>query len=81
MIVFSRLAFKEPITKPLGREKLGSQHASKDHDFRIVRSKAAEMSPSGVAFPINLISPQGMFVGPEMKERLRAANYHALDQA
>lgn len=60
MIVFSRLAFKEPITKPLGREKLGSQHASKDHDFRIVRSKAAEMSPSGVAFPINLISPQGM---------------------
>jgi hypothetical protein len=28
-----------------------------------------------------LISPQGMHVGPEMKERLRAANYHAIDQA
>ena len=28
---------------------------------------------------VYLISPQGMFVGPEMKERLRAANYHALD--
>lgn len=30
---------------------------------------------------VYLISPQGTFVGPEMKERLRAANYHALDQA
>lgn len=47
---------------------------------------------SGTAYALNakiemlirgvyLISPQGMFVGPEMKERLRAANYHALDQA
>src|ERR1700677_3563348 len=26
---------------------------------------------------VYLISPQGMHVGPEMKERLRAANYHA----
>jgi FtsZ-interacting cell division protein YlmF len=30
---------------------------------------------------VYLISPQGMHVGPEMKERLRAANYHAYDQA
>jgi FtsZ-interacting cell division protein YlmF len=30
---------------------------------------------------VYLISPQGMHVGPEMKERLRAANYHAIDQA
>ncbi|MGC2485448.1 MAG: cell division protein SepF, partial [Acidimicrobiales bacterium] len=30
---------------------------------------------------VYLISPQGMFVGPEMKERLRATNYHALDRA
>lgn len=30
---------------------------------------------------VYLISPQGMHVGPEIKERLRAANYHAFDQA
>jgi FtsZ-interacting cell division protein YlmF len=30
---------------------------------------------------VYLISPQGMFVGPEMKERLRATNYRALDRA
>jgi cell division inhibitor SepF len=30
---------------------------------------------------VYLISPPGMHVGPEMKERLRAANYHAYDQA
>ena len=30
---------------------------------------------------VYLVSPQGMHVGPEMKERLRAANYHAFDQA
>jgi FtsZ-interacting cell division protein YlmF len=30
---------------------------------------------------VYLISPQGMHVGPEMKERLRAANYRAYDQA
>jgi FtsZ-interacting cell division protein YlmF len=30
---------------------------------------------------VYLISPQGMHVGSEMKERLRAANYHAYDQA
>jgi len=30
---------------------------------------------------VYLISPQGMHVGPEIKERLRAANHHAFDQA
>ncbi len=30
---------------------------------------------------VYLISPPGMHVGSEMKERLRAANYHAFDQA
>lgn len=30
---------------------------------------------------VYLVTPQGMHVGPEMKERLRAANYHAFDQA
>jgi cell division inhibitor SepF len=30
---------------------------------------------------VYLISPQGMHVGPEIKERLRAADYHAFDQA
>ncbi len=30
---------------------------------------------------VYLISPQGMHLGNEMKERLRAANYHVLDQA
>jgi FtsZ-interacting cell division protein YlmF len=30
---------------------------------------------------VYLISPQGMHVGPEMKEQLRAGNYHAYDQA
>ncbi|MFY9783085.1 MAG: cell division protein SepF [Acidimicrobiales bacterium] len=30
---------------------------------------------------VYLISPQGMHLGPEMKEQLRAGNYHAYDQA
>ena len=30
---------------------------------------------------VYLVSPQGMHLGPEMKERLRAGNYHAYDQA
>ncbi|HEY5111275.1 MAG TPA: cell division protein SepF [Acidimicrobiales bacterium] len=30
---------------------------------------------------VYLISPQGMHVGPEAKENLRAANYHGYDQA
>jgi cell division inhibitor SepF len=30
---------------------------------------------------VYLISPQGMHVSPEMKERLRAGDYHAFDQA
>ena len=30
---------------------------------------------------VYLISPQGMHVGAEMKEQLRAANYHAYEQA
>ncbi|MHB8379614.1 MAG: cell division protein SepF [Acidimicrobiales bacterium] len=30
---------------------------------------------------VYLVSPQGMHVGPEIKERLRAADYHAFDQA
>jgi len=30
---------------------------------------------------VYLISPQGMHVGPEIKERLREGNYHAFDQA
>jgi FtsZ-interacting cell division protein YlmF len=30
---------------------------------------------------VYLISPQGMHLGPDMKERLRAGNYHAYDQA
>ncbi|HVB50529.1 MAG TPA: cell division protein SepF [Acidimicrobiales bacterium] len=30
---------------------------------------------------VYLISPQGMHVGPETKENLRAANYHGYDQA
>jgi FtsZ-interacting cell division protein YlmF len=30
---------------------------------------------------VYLVSPQGLHLGAEMKERLRAGNYHALDQA
>jgi FtsZ-interacting cell division protein YlmF len=30
---------------------------------------------------VYLVSPQGLHLGPEMKERLRAGNYHAYDQA
>ncbi|HVA53784.1 MAG TPA: cell division protein SepF [Acidimicrobiales bacterium] len=30
---------------------------------------------------VYLVSPQGMHVGPDIKERLRAADYHAFDQA
>ncbi len=30
---------------------------------------------------VYLVSPQGMHLGNEMKERLRAANYHVVDQA
>ena len=30
---------------------------------------------------VYLVSPQGLHLGVEMKERLRAGNYHALDQA
>jgi len=30
---------------------------------------------------VYLVSPQGMHLGNEMKERLRAANYHVFDQA
>ena len=30
---------------------------------------------------VYLVSPQGLHLGPEMKERLRAGNYHAYDRA
>jgi len=30
---------------------------------------------------VYLISPKGMHIGPEEKERLRATNFHALHQA
>lgn len=30
---------------------------------------------------VYLVSPQGMHLGPEMKERLRAANYQTYNQA